>query len=283
MTLSALRKFILPPLMTSACVFAAVTAPIFVMGSKQIDIKLDQEPFLSGKVREVAFPYVAAATAITVGAGLSVAAFSGWRNSAKKSSEIEEQISNLERQIQEKEELLKELKLSEGRLQISGLQAFLEEEEASFANVSHQKSFAAAVSQPVVMETPVKVYEPPSNKVASKVAVAQHTTTINKTSTKASSVAASSFSPAQAFLAYNQANNNSRKENSVPNVIENKTSTTPTELDQMQQQLREMMSQMQAMQTTLQHMPQTAQTDVKASEQFQVYYDSPKTDEVKYL
>jgi DNA-binding transcriptional MerR regulator len=281
MTLSALRKFILPPLMTSACVFAAVTAPIFVMGSKQIDIKLDQEPFLSGKVREVAFPYVAAATAITVGAGLSVAAFSGWRNSEKKSSEIEEQISNLERQVQEKEELLKELKLSEGRLQISGLQAFLEEE--SFATASYQSSFAAAVSQPVVMETPVKVYEPPSTNAVSNVAVAQHTTTINKTSTNASSVAASSFSPAQAFLAYNPANNNSRKENSVPTAIENKTSTTPTELDQLQQQLREMMSQMQAMQTTLKHMPQTAQADAKASNQFQVYYDSPKTDEVKYL
>ncbi len=281
MTLSALRKFILPPLMTSACVFAAVTAPIFVMGSKQIDIKLDQEPFLSGKVREVAFPYVAAATAITVGAGLSVAAFSGWRNSAKKSSEIEEQISNLERQVQEKEELLKELKLSEGRLQITGLQAFLED-EAAFANVSYQNSFAAAVSQPVVMETPVKVYEPPSTNVASNVAVAQ-TTTINKTSTNASSVAVSSFSPAQAFLAYNQANNSSRQENSVPKAIEKNTSTTPTELDLLQKQLREMMSQMQAMQTTLQHMPQTAQTDAKASEQFQVYYDSPKTDEVKYL
>jgi chaperonin cofactor prefoldin len=282
MTLSALRKFVLPPLMTSACVFAAVTAPIFVMGPKQIDIKLDQEPFLSGKVREVAFPYVAAATAITIGAGLCVAAFSGWRNSAKKSSEIEQQISNLEKNLQEKEALLKELKLSEGRLQVAGLKAFLDE-EAGFETASYQKSFAAAVSQPVVMETPVQVYEPSSSKNFSRVAVAQNTTNINTTSTNASSIAVSSFSSAQAFLAYKPANNNSVQENFVSTTIENKTSTIPTELDQLQQQLREMMSQMQAMQTTLQLMPHAAQADVKVSNKFQVYYDSPKTDEVKYL
>ncbi|NJL10852.1 MAG: hypothetical protein HC908_13640 [Calothrix sp. SM1_7_51] len=244
MTLTALRKFVLPPVITSAVVFAAVTAPVFVLGSKQINIELDREPWVNGTIREVALPYVAVATAMTLGAGISVAAIGGWRNSAKKSAQIEQELSSLEKHLQEKDSLLKELKLSEARLQLTGLKSFLDE-EVPFEPISNQPVFAATVSQPVVAQTPVPVYQLPAAKPHSS-DVARPNTTANTSTQKNSATNTWAFSSAQAFLSYPQANSSQdnlpiARQNSEPEV-------KAGDFDQLQKQLREMMLKMQTMQ-----------------------------------
>lgn len=244
MSLSALAKFLLPPVMASAAVFSVMSAPLFVLGAEQINIKFKEEPFFSGKLRDVATPYVVLATAISMGAGLSAIAMCGWRNSAQKSTEFEQQLSVLEKNLQEKEELLKELKLSETRLQASGLNTFLND-EVSFQQIETR---------------------------AHKPAVSHEITAVS---------AASTFTSAQNYLGYTQANTNGTKETATTNV--NQTTVTISEFENLQIQLRDMMLQMQIMQNNLLQKTPATNGEVEAPERLRVFYESPKTNEVQMI
>jgi hypothetical protein len=283
MSLPALQKFFLPPVIASAAVFSAMTVPLAVLGSEQVVIKIQEEPIFHGKLRDVATPYVVLATAISLGAGISATAISGWRHSSRKSAEIEQQLSSLEQHLQQKEELLKELKLSESRLQITGLSAFLDD-EVPFEQTVSSKTFPATVSQPVVAQTSVPVYEPAVNPVPNIPSpVAQQTANRPATVRPAKAVnAASAFASAQTFLGYAQPNSNSPKETTAVSEV-NQTTITPLEFEELQKQLREMMLQMQAMQNNLRLMPQATSVEAKVSDKFRIYYDAPNTDEVQFL
>jgi len=265
MSLSALTKFFLPPAMASIAVFSAMTIPLAVLGDKQIGIKFQEEPFFSGRLRDIATPYVVFATALSLGAGISAAAVCGWRHSSRKGAESEQQLSILEKHLLEKDELLKQLKLSESRLQVSGLNNFLDD-EVPFEQAVNTTTFPINISQPVVAQTPALVHQPPVN-------LANHNPAKKNTNEITSVVAASTFASAQTFLGY-------RKETAAVGEV-NQTAITPLEFEELQKQLREMMLQMQAMQNNVQLAPQATDAEVKVPEKFMVYYDSPNTDEVK--
>ncbi len=262
MSLSALAKFILPPVLASAAVFSAMTVPLAAIGDKQININFQEETLFFGKLRDVALPYVVVATGLSLGAGISAIAISGWRNSSRKSTEIQQQVSELELQLQQKEELLKEFKLSETRLQVSGLNSFLEEQASSPASKGYPTLNRLSVSQPVEAQIPPQPAQ-----------VKSQDTTAN---------AASAFASAQNFLGYTQSKNDIKQE--IANISQaSQTSITPAEFEQLQAQLRDMMLQMQAMQNNLSSTPQptnTAQT--QDSETISIHYDSYKPQQVQF-
>ncbi|MBD0344682.1 MAG: hypothetical protein ICV63_07580, partial [Coleofasciculus sp. Co-bin14] len=123
-----LKKFILTPVVLSAAVFGVLTLPLALFGSKPVTIQLQQEPVFQGQLKDVATPYLGLVAAISLGAGIANVAVTGWRLSSRKSSQVEAQLSVLAQSLKEKEELLEALKLSESRLEASGLRAFLDEE-----------------------------------------------------------------------------------------------------------------------------------------------------------
>ncbi len=262
MSLSALAKFILPPVLASAAVFSAMTVPLAVIGDKQININFQEETLFFGKLRDVALPYVVVATGLSLGAGISAIAISGWRNSSRKSTEIGQQVSQLELQLQQKEELLKEFKLSETRLQVSGLNSFLEEQASSPASKGYPTLNPRNVSQPVEAQIP-----PQQAQVKSQ------DTTAN---------AASAFASAQNFLGYTQSKNDIKQE--IANISQaNQTSITAAEFEQLQAQLRDMMLQMQAMQNNLSSTPQPTNTaQNQDSETISIHYDSYKPQHVQF-
>ncbi len=275
MTLSALAKFFLPPAIAATAVFSAMTVPLAAIGDRQINIQFQEEPFFFGKLRDVATPYVVLATALSLGAGISAAAICGWRHSSRKTVEFQDQLSTLEKHLQEKDELLKELKQSESRLQITGLNSFLDD-EAAFEGTASPKVFATNVSQPVVAQTSILIHEPTAKPVLQPTA----TQKTNENSTAATAAAA--FASAQTFLGYTHTKTNNTKETAVL-VEADKTSITPAEFEELQKQLREMMLQMQAMQNSLGGMPQATNAEVKAADKdrFHIHYDAPNTDEVR--
>lgn len=265
MSLSALQKFFLPPIIASCGIFSLMSFPLAVLGEKQIAIKFQEEPIFYGKLRDVAIPYVILSTTISIGAGISAAAVCGWRHSSRKSAKYEQELSHLEQNLQEKEALLKELKQSESRLQISGLKAFLDDEvpldQALFAN-----TLPPTFSEPVVVQTPPSVYQQPVNSLP-------HVVTQQNPSTTVKTVAATSkFASAQTFLSYAQ-NNTKNQAEPVANNPVNKTTITPNEFEELQKQLREMMLQMQKMQHNLQVIPQAENTVPKATNKLQTYYE----------
>lgn len=257
MSLSALTKFLIPPVIASAAVFSAMSTPLFLLGSEQVNIKFKEEPFFYGKLRDIATPYVVLATAISLGAGLSATAVCGWRNSSRKSTKFEQQLSVLEKNLQEKEDLLKELKLSETRLQASGLNTFLDD-EASDRSSNHSHIPATKVSQPVVVQTKMPLQPPVDRETVSAVG------------------ATSGFASAQTFHGYAQANINGTKETATASNV-NKTS----EFEELQKQLREMMLQMQAMQNNLQQITPAKNAEAEVPDKLKVFYDSPNTYQVQ--
>ena len=262
MTLSALQKFLLPPAIASLSVFSLMSFPLATLGDKQIAIKFQEEPIFYGKLRDIAIPYVVFATALSIGSGISALAFCGWRNSSSKSAKIQQELSNLEQHLQQKETLLKEWQVSEPRLQISGLSAFLDD-EASFDQALISKN-AVTASQPIGAQTPTQIHAQPVNPV-SKVATQQNTTIRDIAATSA-------FASAQTFLGYAQENPNNIKEITAREV--NQTAIMPSEFEELQKQIREMMLQIQAMQENLQITSQATNTEVESPAKFQIYYNT---------
>ncbi|MDZ8050876.1 MAG: hypothetical protein RMX68_023555 [Aulosira sp. ZfuVER01] len=271
MSLSALQKFFLPPIIASCGVFSLMSFPLAALGEKQIAIKFQEEPIFYGKLRDVAIPYVILSTALSVGAGISAAAFCGWRHSSQKSAKYQQELSNLEQNLKEKETLLKEIKLSESRLQVSGLKAFLDD-EVPLDHTLIANTLPTTISQPVVIQTPALIYEQPVNAVP-QVATKQNNTTTAKTVT-----ASSNFASAQTFLSYAQANPNNIEE-SVAADEANKTTITSSEFEELQKQLREMILQMQTMQNNLRVMPPATNAAAKNTDKFEIYYDASSGNE----
>ncbi len=262
MSLSVLAKFILPPVFASAAIFSAMTLPLSAIGDKQINIKFQEETLFFGKLRDVALPYVVVATGLSLGAGISAIAISGWRTSSRKSTEIEQEVSQLQLQLQQKEELLKEFKLSETRLQVSGLNNFLDEQASYPANNIYPTLNPRNVTQPVEAKIPPQQAQGKSQD-----------TTAN---------AASAFASAQNFLGYSQSKNDIKQE--LENISQaNKTSITPAEFEQLRGQLRDMMLQMQAMENNLTSTSQSTNTaQTKESEKISIHYDTYKPQHVQF-
>ncbi|MBW4600638.1 MAG: hypothetical protein KME29_13835 [Calothrix sp. FI2-JRJ7] len=292
MSLSALGKFILPPVIAAAGVFSAMSLPLAMMGDKPVGIRYEEEPVFDGRIRDIAPPYVVFVTALSFGVGIGVAAIGGWRSSARKSSQFQHQLSTLEDDLQQKDKLLKELKLSESRLQVSGLANFLDD-EVPFDQPA-LKALPAVVTQPVVQEpvvaqTPAQKYQQyspspvptmaPKPMATPKVATARVMPSQPTTVTSVASSFASAAS-AQAFLNYDKSNQVADK--ATANSTQIQPVTSDGSFEAIQQQLREMMEQMRAMQNSMQQTPQGASVQTSPPSKFQVYYEAPNSSETKF-
>ncbi|BAY86665.1 hypothetical protein NIES267_61760 [Calothrix parasitica NIES-267] len=125
MNLSLPRKLILSSVIACGAVFALMTAPLAIMGDQQVRIRIEEESFLNGRLRDISPPYIVFATLISVGTGISVAALMGWKQSNRNSFNYQEKLGLLEKDLKLKEKLLEEFKFSDSRLQASGLDDYL--------------------------------------------------------------------------------------------------------------------------------------------------------------
>lgn len=239
---SPLKKFFLTPAVISASVFAALTLPLAVLGNKPVTIQLQQEPVFYGQLRDVATPYLGLASVLSVGAGVASIAVAGWRQSSRKSSEVEAQLSGLAQHLKEKEAQLEALKHSESRLEASGLKAFLDEdvplepeqttETVNFSVPPMIEKFA--IASPVV-EAPVAVQ--------SAIAVQQ---------------AAAKFACAQTFLGYSQVKTIKQPDTNATDLTQ--------EVEQLQAQLQQIMSQMATVQSALTAARQADKSEITPSD-----------------
>ena len=225
---SPLKKFVLTPVVVSAAVFAAMTLPLAIFGSKPVTIQLQQEPVFQGQLRDVATPYLGLATALSLGAGVASLAVTGWRISTRKSSQAEAQLLDLTQNLKQKEELLEALQLSESRREASGLSAFVDEE------VPLQQ----ALQPPVTSQSTNPVLEP---LVITAQPIEAQPVAVSGVTVQA---AAAKFACAQNFLGYAQAK-------TLVQPIPQETSLASLEVEQLHTQLQQIMAQMASVQTAL--------------------------------
>jgi type II secretory pathway pseudopilin PulG len=119
---------LLSSVLLSGVVFAASTLPLGLFGSEPVTLKIGERPTFSGRLEELATPYLAFTTILSLGIGVAATSLLGWQSSSQKLSRSEEQLAALKQQIQEKEALLEHLKFSDQKLQATGLDFFLESE-----------------------------------------------------------------------------------------------------------------------------------------------------------
>lgn len=126
----SIKKFLLQALVIPGTVFCAATLPLAVWGSERVAIEFRDEPVFTGQLRQIASPYLALATAVSIGAGLAAVATAGWQQSHQKSARVEQELSALRQALKEKEIELENLKVSDSRLAAFGLSSFLEDDIA---------------------------------------------------------------------------------------------------------------------------------------------------------
>jgi hypothetical protein len=236
---SSLKKFVLTPVVLSATVFAALSLPLAVLGSKPVTIQLQEEPVFQGQLRDVATPYLGFASALSLGAGLASVALTGWRQSTRKSSQVEEKLSDLEQNLKEKEAQLEALKLSESRLEASGLRAFLDEEvplEQLLKTSAPEQFVQPMIESQVVTTQPVTPHPVAQPQVAVQAAAHQ-------------------VASAQTYQAYEQAS-------AVAKPSVEAHSPAPLEVEELNNQLQQIMAQMAAVQTALAAAPRSVKSEV---------------------
>ena len=236
---SSLKSFLLPAALLSSTVFATLTLPLAVLGSKPVDIRMQNEPVFNGQLRDVAAPYLGFAAALSIGTGVASIAVTGWRRSMQKSAEVEEQLSSLREDLETKESQLEALKLSEMQLAASGLNSFLQGEAPSVESMAVVDATPVVAIASPIPETPAIAPVP----VAAEPIVAEPVVS-QRIDVKA---AVSALHPAQAFLSFAQAG---------VAVEEPVADVASTQVDELQNQLKQMMAQIEMLQGALQSVPQ---------------------------
>ena len=238
MTGAQLKKFVLTPVVLSAAVFAALSSPLAIFGSKPLTIQLQEEPVFQGQLRDFSAPYLGLTSAMSLAAGIASVAVSGWRLSARKSSQTEAQLSELEQDLKEKEVLLEQLKLSEARLDASGLSQFVDEEVTQ----KPAQETLEANQAPLRVVKPLVITTQPLEALA----VVQSLETEQAATT--GKAATSRFASAQTFLGYSQA-----KALVKPSTAPE--SPAPEEVEFLHTQLQQIMAQMASLQTAISSTP----------------------------
>ena len=232
---STLKKFLITPVLISASIFATLTLPLALFGNQQVTIKLQGETAYDGKLRDVATPYLGFASLFSVGAGIVSVAIAGWQHSSRKSEAVEAQLSGLAQHLQEKEAQLEALKLSESRLEASGLKAFLEEEdqflEEEGSIESNEPMPVSHSSLPLVVEE----YFIPSQAIEVQV-IPSFKAAIQRTTAK--------FACAQTFLGYAYGK-------AAPQPVPPISTPTYQDVEKLQSQLQQLMAQMASVQAAL--------------------------------
>lgn len=248
MSVSPLKKFLVPSVILSGTIFSLLTFPLTVLGSNQVVIQLQEEPVFHGKIRDVAAPYLGLATVLSLGAAISSVAVTGWRNSSRKSAQMEEELSKLQKNLKQTETQLEQLKVSETQLQASGLDFFFENEVSEgqplialeMANMPEIKAIANSeqVDKSVAIATDSVKPQPKKRRQKS----VSHAQSDSRSATVSMMVSENTHVPTESLDSQSE---------SVPQV------------EQLHTQLQQMMAQIEMLQTAMQTAPQSVTSEAE--------------------
>ncbi|HIK31406.1 MAG TPA: hypothetical protein IGS17_04085 [Oscillatoriales cyanobacterium M59_W2019_021] len=152
---SPLKKYILPAFVLPSAIFAASTLPLALLSTQQVAIEIQEETVFTGQLRDIATPYLAVATAVSVTVGIAGVAVTGWKQSTSKSTELEAKLEAQQTVLKKKEEQIEELKISPSVLEAAGLDSFLQD-----SNPKPQLALVPAISEASASEEEVPQPQP---------------------------------------------------------------------------------------------------------------------------
>ena len=143
-------KHLLSSVFLAGAVFVAVTLPLATYGSKPVAIQLEGKPVFTGQFKELAAPYLGLALVLSIGAGATNLSVMQWHQSARKLGVINHQMSALKQQLVEQEALIEHLRFSPARLQATGLEQFLPNEQKQPEKAAWVRVQPAAITSEIV-------------------------------------------------------------------------------------------------------------------------------------
>jgi hypothetical protein len=156
MTTSATAiKFILTPVALSAAVFATLTLPLNLFGSKPVTVQVQEEPLFFGELKDFAPQYLGVAGLLSAGMGLTSLAMMGWQQSNRKSAVVEQKLAQLTQTLDEKQKLLDNIRSSQSQLDASGLQNWLDKQATELTSTTvNQNTQTPAPVNAMEQDTP---------------------------------------------------------------------------------------------------------------------------------
>ncbi|MEQ9552640.1 MAG: hypothetical protein RIM23_23870 [Coleofasciculus sp. G3-WIS-01] len=269
MTTSATAlKFILTPVAISATVFAALTLPLNLFGSKPVTIQVQEEPIFFGELKEFAPQYLGVAGLLSAGVGLTSVAMMGWQKSSRKSAEVEQELAKLAQNLEDKQKLLDKIRSSQSQLDASGLQNWLDKQTTQSTSTTPLPDIQTLLSleseapeTEVSLQTRLEQQVSPNSDSASVDVIEaqpqvepQVMSDSSITSAQANSMQALAASLASAQAVFG----NTSAQNAQPSL-----STTTSEVEKIDHQLEQMMAQIISMRQALQSNQQAVTSSVE--------------------
>lgn len=265
MSITTVKKFVLTPIVLSAGVFCVLTLPLNLFGSKPVTIQVQKEPLFFGQLKDFAPQYLAVTGILSFGTGFITLAMIGWQHSSRNSVQVKEKISNLERNLKEKQKLLEAIHRTQ-----MGLEA---------AN-SNEASEAQVIQQP----TPVRELDVQTTSFSFHEDVEKQSNSPSFTSISAAvepvaittqpiepqpvvpeqvkvQAAAAKFTSAQTFLGYTQV-----KDSVQPSPVESSLIATSA-AEELDNKLQQIMEQVSSLQQTLRSNVQTVNFEKQPTSQ----------------
>ncbi|MEA5595996.1 hypothetical protein [Rivularia sp. UHCC 0363] len=106
------KKVVLPTIAISAIVFASFAMFLAEYGSERIEIKVDNQDFIYGEIRDFISPQMGAALSLTLGLASIVAI--GTRKSVAKRENLEKQLLSIKKAISDRDVQIEELRKHHG-------------------------------------------------------------------------------------------------------------------------------------------------------------------------
>jgi hypothetical protein len=119
-----LKKVIVPTLVISGAVFAAFLVLLATKGSERVEVQVENRQVFDGDLKDIVTPGVGAA--FSLGIGVTGALIVGWGQSKRKTSELENRLSYLQRKLAQQDSEIEALKLSPANPGLRQLRWFLE-------------------------------------------------------------------------------------------------------------------------------------------------------------
>jgi hypothetical protein len=230
-----LKKVLFPALLTSGAVLCSFSFLIAALGSKPVDIRMENEQLFASDFRNLFSPQMAAF--LSAGAGITTAAMIGWSYSARKSSEVEEELSSMEETISVKESQIEALKNTPCKPVAASVNTLIKDKLQAM-----QTNTASAVRYALPRNTTQPVVLPTTSQVAQPLVVVDGTLAPEvQPRLQTSSTAISLFASAQAVLGLTHVSDSQNAEEvTASNIYEGLDITTPVQkLQSHIQQMRE--------------------------------------------
>jgi len=116
-------------LLVSGAAFTIASLPVAKFADERVDVQFNRSQIFSGQTRDLAGAYLSVSGLMSISLGMTGFSLAAWRQTRSRLLSTKQTVSELEGLVKQREQQLQLAQLSPARIQQTGLQSFLEEED----------------------------------------------------------------------------------------------------------------------------------------------------------